>query len=148
MLKSAYPAAVHLGDLRELTAGKLKDALKDCGEVQFILETAGTPCQDLSSANASGKGLQGRRSSLFFDLEANSELYAEVAPKADVRRLLENVASMASEDRDTITQMRGQLPYKACPSGKFPLRRPRFFWCDWEIPGRPGLTAKGKVFFY
>ena len=69
------------------------------------METVGTPCQDMSSANASGKGLQGQRSSLLFDLEAKRELYAEVAPTAEVRRLLENMASMAGEDRDTITQM-------------------------------------------
>ena len=115
---------------------------------KFILETAGTPCQDLSSANATGLGLEGKRSSLLFTLEEKSQLYKEVFPTAKVARMLENVASMQADSHDMITAWRGVLPYKCCPSGKFPVRRPRFLWCDWEVPEQEGLKIKKGEDFY
>ena len=115
---------------------------------KFILETAGTPCQDLCAANASRTGLEGKRSSLFFTLEEKSQLYKEAMPEAEVARILENVASMQAVARDVITAWRGVLPYKCCPSGKFPVRRPRFYWCDWEVPEQEGIQIKKGEDFY
>ena len=37
-------------------------------DFSFDLVVAGFPCQDLSSAHKSGKGLEGSRSGLFFDI--------------------------------------------------------------------------------
>ena len=49
---------------------------------------------------------------------------------------------MQNMARDVITAWRKVLPYKCCPSGKFPVRRPRFFWCDWEVPEQQGIQIK------
>jgi len=147
-LQANYPAAELAGDLEECTSDKLLDCLGGCMSPKFILETAGTPCQDLSSANAAGARLEGKRSSLFFTLEEKSQLYKEALPEAKVARILENVASMQAEARDVITAWRGVLPYKCCPSGEFPVRRPRFFWCDWEVPEQEGLRIKKGEDFY
>ena len=95
-----------LGDLRELTKEKLQEGTVRMNNTEHILEIAGTPCQDLSGANVSGKGLSGTRSSssLFFELEAKAELYRASFPATRLHRLLENVASMKVEDRTVISK--------------------------------------------
>ena len=42
--------------------------------VDLVLIAGGSPCQDLSSLNAAGKGLEGSRSRLFFEIPRIFEL--------------------------------------------------------------------------
>ena len=69
MMESVWPAVSMMSGLRELDKAKLLEGKMRMDEAKYILEVAGTPCQDLSGANVSGKGLGGRRSSLFFELK-------------------------------------------------------------------------------
>jgi len=58
----------------------------------------GSPCQDLSIAKQWWKGLEWAKSSLFFEY---ARILSEVRPKYFI---LENVASMKSEERDKMTK--------------------------------------------
>ena len=56
----------HRSDVRSITEGTLQKIVEAHGcEVDYII-IAGSPCQDLSSANVGGKGLSGEQSQLFF----------------------------------------------------------------------------------
>ena len=56
----------HRSDVRSITEGTLQKIVATHGcEVDYII-IAGSPCQDLSSANVGGKGLSGEQSQLFF----------------------------------------------------------------------------------
>ncbi|CAK0897373.1 unnamed protein product, partial [Prorocentrum cordatum] len=58
---------------------------------------AGSPCQDLSRLNASGGGLHGRKSSLFYEVPRIFRL-SQQAFERRFYSLLENVASMTDEN--------------------------------------------------
>lgn len=58
---------------------------------QYDLITGGFPCQDISSANPNGRGLEGKRSGLFYEL---MRIVCECRPRYIV---LENVAAMLSK---------------------------------------------------
>jgi DNA (cytosine-5)-methyltransferase 1 len=58
ILKNKYKDAIHETDIRTATG------------ITADIFSAGFPCQDISSANPNGKGLQGARSGLFFDFTA------------------------------------------------------------------------------
>ena len=132
----AYPGVVCCGNLEDFSAAKFEDAIREVPCPLFVLEVAGTPCQDLSGANATGRGLAGSKSKLFWTLEEKKDIYKEVLPKAKVARLLENVV-MQEEDAKLISEARVCKPVRSCPSGRFRMRRPRLFWADWSLDGMP-----------
>jgi DNA (cytosine-5)-methyltransferase 1 len=78
---------------------------------QYDLITAGFPCQDISSANPAGKGLDGDRSGLFFEA---CRIIREVGPRY---LLLENVPNLlqsnGSRDMGAVLYELAQLGYDA-----------------------------------
>eukprot|EP00973_Karenia_brevis_P028782 3969013-Karenia_brevis.AAC.1 len=64
--------------------------------IKCILLAGGFPCQDLSGANPTGKGVKGSQSSLFLEFLRVRELVEKAAKKFGmaVGSLLENVKSM------------------------------------------------------
>ena len=56
--KNNYPDIVQIGDVRELDTSKLP-------RIDTLI--GGTPCQDLSRGNANRDGLEGEKSSLFYE---------------------------------------------------------------------------------
>jgi DNA (cytosine-5)-methyltransferase 1 len=56
VLKYLLPNAIHYGDMREIKKTKKVDII-----------SFGFPCQDISTANPNGKGLEGAKSSLFYE---------------------------------------------------------------------------------
>jgi len=88
-----YPDTIQLGDVKNITKEMV-------GEVDLII--GGSPCQDLSVAKNNRKGLQGERSSLFYEFV---RLVKEVHPKWWI---LENVNSMSEASKTTITKVLGE----------------------------------------
>ena len=86
-----------MGDVRELDNWNL--VLNDLAGItngrknHLDLLIGGSPCQDLSIAKKNIKGLQGDRSSLFYEY---LRILNEVKPKYFI---LENVASMSKESK-------------------------------------------------
>jgi DNA (cytosine-5)-methyltransferase 3A len=108
------PCRIDIGDVRTLV--ELDDRID--------LLVGGSPCQDLSIAKKGRLGLDGHRSSLFWDYVRIRDL---VKPKWFV---LENVASMSKEDKETISKALGVEPILINASLVSAQSRKRLFWTN------------------
>lgn len=85
-----HPEIIEVGDVKNLRGG-------DYLGIDLLIW--GSPCQDLSIAKANREGLAWKRSWLLFN-------YVEILKTAKPKRfLLENVASMSKESKDTISSL-------------------------------------------
>lgn len=99
-------------------------------EVEEIHLWAGFPCVDLSSVNPLGAGLQGKQSSLFYEVpRIRKELEDNKPAHVHLRYAVENVASMNKEACQDITELMGVYPYYLDCYEAVPMRRPRLCWC-------------------
>ena len=119
-----YPNIIQLGDVTKFDETKLP---------KIDLLIGGSPCQDLSFAGK-GKGLEGDRSSLFYQY---FRLLKERKPKYF---LLENV-KMKKEYQDVISNLLGIQPIKINSSLVSAQNRVRLYWTN--IPGILQLENKG-----
>jgi DNA (cytosine-5)-methyltransferase 3A len=109
-----YPDIKHIGNV------------KDVSSVDFTVDLliGGSPCQDLSIQKQGRKGLEGDRSSLFWEYVRIKEL---CKPKWFI---LENVASMSKYDKDIITKAMGVEPIMINASLVSAQSRKRLFWTN------------------
>lgn len=132
--KKNYPKVIHLGDVQKIHYTKLGIEVDDANisstriiEVDIGLLLGGSPCQDLSNANKSGKGLDGDKSKLFYEYV---RILKEIRlNNPDVLFLLENV-KMKDFSRDIITKELGVNPIiidSALVSGQ---SRKRYYWTN------------------
>ena len=124
-----YPDIVRLGDVREVTADKVE---------AIDLLIGGSPCQDLSIAKKERKGLEGDRSGLFWEYV---RILREVKPKWFV---LENVASMRKQDKETITAEMGVEPVLFDAALVSAQSRKRLFWTNipFTLPSDRGIVLR------
>lgn len=124
-----FPDTIQVGDVRELTGSSL-------GHIDLLI--GGSPCQDLSIAKKGRKGLDGDRSSLFWEYV---RLLREVKPKWFV---LENVASMPQKDKDIITAEMGVEPVLFNAALVSAQSRKRLFWTNikFELPVDRNILLK------
>lgn len=109
-----YPDIVRLGDVRTIHTI----------DARIDLLIGGSPCQDLSIAKKDRQGLEGNRSSLFWEYVRIKEL---VNPRYFI---LENVASMPKKDKDIITKALGVEPVLFNASLVSAQSRKRLFWTN------------------
>jgi DNA-cytosine methyltransferase len=114
--KKNYPSIISLGSVIDFKKEMIKE------EIDLLI--GGSPCQDLSIAKKDRQGLKGDRSSLFFEYV---RIMKEMNPKYFI---LENVASMKAEDRDTITGILGVEPVMFNASLISAQNRKRYFWTN------------------
>jgi len=130
--KNNYPRTVQLGDVRKVgaqTRVKFSSKNRDYewwetlgAEIQIDLLIGGSPCQDLSIAKRDRKGLLGERSGLFWEYV---RILKEINPRYFI---LENVASMPKEAKDTITKELGVEPVMINAALVSAQQRKRLFW--------------------
>lgn len=120
---------VQLGDVRTIDS-------KDLPKIDLLI--GGSPCVDLSIAKKDRKGLEGSRSSLFWEYV---RLRKELNP---TYFLLENVASMPKKDKDIITKEMGVEPVLFNASLVSAQCRKRLFWTNirFELPEDKGIVLK------
>ncbi len=107
------------------------------GDVDLLI--GGSPCQDLSIAKADRKGLEGSRSSLFWEYV---RILKEVRPRYFV---FENVASMPAAAKAAITEALGVEPIMIDAALVSAQRRKRLFWTnipDVRLPEDKGILLK------
>ena len=109
-----YPNTIQLGSVVNVKA-------HDLPKIDLLI--GGSPCQDLSQANKERTGLDGLKSSLFFEY---FRLYEELKP---TYFLLENV-SMSDEDYMIISEMMGTEPVRINSSLVSGQLRDRFYWTN------------------
>lgn len=109
-----YPKTIQLGDIRNITKNKLP-------KIDLIL--AGSPCQDLSQGSKERKGLEGNKSSLFFEF---LRLLKEIKPK---HYILENVI-MEKDQYQKISELLRTYPVRINSSLVSAQQRDRLYWCN------------------
>ena len=114
-----FPDIIQLGDIKQLRAVK---KLEHYALSKFDLLIGGSPCQDLSISKKNRQGLQGERSSLFFEYV---RLLEETKPKYF---LLENVNSMSKENKQIITDILGIEPIMINSALLTAQNRKRLYW--------------------
>lgn len=124
-----YPDIKHIGSVLDVEFCKMNDWMntKDCtyeqiGEIDLLI--GGSPCQDLSIAKRDREGLDGDRSSLFWEYV---HLLREIKPKYFI---LENVASMPKEAKDLISETLGVQPIMINAALVSAQNRKRLFWTN------------------
>ena len=105
--------------------------------------------QRVSGLSASRKGaLRDERSALFIHVDRIRSLVKQAFPWAQVRSLVENVASMLECDEELMSLSFGCRPWYIDASHVSLARRPRFCWIDWELEESAGVekytTPGGK----
>lgn len=113
-----YPDIIHKGDIKDCEGTDYAD---------FELLLSGTPCQDLSGAKKDRTGLQGEKSSLFFEFV---RIKNEMNPKYF---LFENVGSMKKEDMNVITKELGVEPVRINSSLVSSALRNRLYWTNLPV---------------
>ena len=115
-----------LCDEWEATTKEMQDIGGYTKHKEFIGNTdlliGGSPCQDLSIAKRSGKGLEGEKSGLFYEY---LRILNQVKPKFFI---LENVNSMKKEHKDKISELLGVQPIMICSSKLTAQMRKRLYW--------------------
>jgi DNA-cytosine methyltransferase len=121
-----HPDIVRLGDVKEITVANLP---------AIDLLIGGSPCQDLSIAKKGREGLEGDRSSLFWEYV---RLKNELNPKYFI---FENVASMPLKDKEIITEALGVQPVLFNASLVSAQSRKRLFWTNikFDLPDDKGI---------
>jgi len=122
-----FPNTVQLGDIKRVHYCTDKhihfNGHSEITVYEFDILIGGSPCQDLSIAKKDRKGLDGERSGLFYEYV---RILNEVKPKFFI---LENVASMSKEVKDTITkELFGIEPILINSALVTAQQRKRFFW--------------------
>lgn len=134
--KKNYPEILRYGDVRKCNKEEKMWSMPFDG---IDLLIGGSPCQDLSIANKARKGLSGERSGLFWEY---SRILKEIKPRYFV---LENVASMTDESKDTITKELGVAPIMIDAALVSPQNRKRLFWTN--IPGITQPEDRNQIIF-
>lgn len=125
--QSNYPDTIQLGDVTKLDASTLP---------KIDLLIGGSPCQDFSLANRTVAGLEGEKSSLFYQYY---RLLKELKPKYF---LLENVR-MKKADQAKLSELLGVEPIAINSNLVSAQNRPRLYWTN--IPNITVPTDKGIV---
>lgn len=129
VVKNNFPNTIHVGDMTKISYsnGILKTEFGEYNIGTIDLLIGGTPCQDLSILMSDRKGLEGDKSSLFWE-------YVRIKEEAKPRFfMLENVGSMSVEDSKTITRALGVDGVRINSSLVSAQLRDRIYWTN--IPG-------------
>ncbi|KAF5034101.1 C-5 cytosine-specific DNA methylase [anaerobic digester metagenome] len=109
-----YPDTIQLGDIRDIKAA-------DLPKIDLLI--GGSPCQDFSRGNAVRDGLEGVKSSLFYEY---LRLLKDLSPSY---WLLENVV-MDAEQEMIISELMGTEPVRINSSLVSAQLRDRLYWTN------------------
>lgn len=137
--KKNHPEIIFIGDVREIEFeegwifyNQNNDPMKNGGSLKGDIDLliGGSPCQDLSCAKLNGKGLNGEKSSLFFEYV---RILNQVKPKFFV---LENVALMKREEKNKISELLGVEPVMIDSALLTAQSRKRLYWIGEFVNGK------------
>ena len=118
VVESRFPHTLFVNSVEEVVDEVVKSWACQFSQVSVVLLGAGPPCQGVSGLNADRRGaLRDHRSSLFPHVERIACLLKRHFPWAQVRQLMESVASMDEADRVVMSQSVGTTPVHIDASG-------------------------------
>ena len=91
--RHAWPEVQEWGNIKQVGKEQIQSFFRSALHLKVVFIAAGSPCQDVSGLNASGKGFLGQNSSLLFEALRVIDLVKELARGIEVRVLIENVES-------------------------------------------------------
>ena len=141
-MTDAWAGVIIFHGVHEVTDEIVQGWRRQFPSVQFVLITAGFPCQDLSSANPDRQGLAGNRSSLFWVLVRIQISFERFFLGALVLVLGENVQGMPFMDLVTISTTLMLSPYAICSSLFSWVRRPRYWWISRTLAEYTVITIR------
>ena len=134
VVETQFPNSVMVSSVEEVDLEMVKGWSQKFSQVALVVVGAGPPCQGVSGLNAARKGaLKDERSALFVHVSRIRELVRKCFPWAQVRSLMENVASMDDADEEIMSASFGDKPWYIDASGLSLAHRPRLYWIDWEL---------------
>eukprot|EP00435_Cladocopium_sp_Y103_P007936 s2109_g2.t1 len=140
VVESAFADTIFVEDVCLIDATMVQEWAGRFSQVGLVLLGAGPPCQGVSGLNADKRGaLKDHRSCLFQHVPRVRELLQQAFPWAQVRTLMESVASMDNADRAVMSEAIGEVPFRIDAAGVALARRPRLYWCDWELHEMDGV---------
>lgn len=124
-----FPQTIQIGDVRKVSYkdGILTTAngLFEVGKIDLLI--GGSPCQDLSVLMRNRKGLKGEKSYLFHEWLRIKE---ETTPR---NFMLENVASMRVEEKNTIDELLGVTGIFINSALFSAQLRKRYYWTNLDV---------------
>ena len=131
-----WPHAKIYGDVKEFDRDMAKSIVTQHLGILEIHLWRGFPRVDLSSVRAGGKGLDGKSSSLFYEIIRIRKLLIEEGGSGIVVKVVvENVASMKPEECEKISAALQLEPYFLDCVDAVPMRRPRLCWTTEYLDG-------------
>jgi len=127
-----FPETIQLGNVKHINSVMLP---------KIDLLIGGSPCQDLSICQNNGKGLDGKKSSLFYDFV---RMFKELKPKWF---LFENVM-MKQEWKDIISNIFGVKPIMIDSNLVSAQNRKRLYWTnikDIKLPEDKNIMLKDII---
>ena len=141
VVESFFPETDFFEDVVDFGQEEISGLALKYSNVGVVLIGAGPPCQGVSGLNADRKGAaKDARSSLFVHVPRISELFRQAFPWAQAHELIENVASMSSDDRALMSEAFGKIPFKIDSRGICLCSRPRLYWVSWGLEAGEGVT--------
>ena len=132
----AWPHCEIYLDVRFFSREFFRDVLVRFLGILEIHLWAGFPCVDLSSAKFGRKGLDGAASGLFYEVIRVRKIILEEIPNGIIyKEVIENVASMARDQCDRISNLVGRRPYFLDCCDAVPMHRPRLCWTTESLNG-------------
>lgn len=122
-----FPDHPYLGPVQEVK-----------GNYGVDLVVGGSPCQDLSSVNFARTGLEGKKSSLFF------EFVRVLNENKPCHFIFENVGSMRKDDMKRISDTLGVQPVKLNSKDFSGQSRSRYFWASFPI-SQPSVPSTATL---
>lgn len=124
-----FPQTIQIGYVRKVSYkdGILTTAngLFEVGKIDLLI--GGSPCQDLSVLMRNRKGLKGEKSSLFHE---RLRIKEETTPR---NFMLENVASMRVEEKNTIDELLGVTGIFINSALFSAQLRKRYYWTNLDV---------------
>ena len=132
LIRKRWPGVIEWPDLPEIEAGTVEKTVRAfAGGVGLVLVGARSPCQDTSQI-VTGTGPRVTRSLLFQELVRVLRLLRNTFD-CPVEYFVENVGSMPMKDLAAFSDSLGVRPYLVDAQHLTYCRRPRYFWCSWDL---------------
>eukprot|EP00438_Fugacium_kawagutii_P000699 Skav220040 [mRNA] locus=scaffold2981:259455:271618:+ [translate_table: standard] len=139
VVESFFPDTWFHDDVQTVDKALVEKFALRYSNAAIVLIGAGPPCQGVSQLNFDRRGaLRDHRSKLFKEVPRVTGLFQQAFPWAQVHQLMENVFSMDTADRTTMTAELEVLPWKVDSCGISLCRRPRLYWLSWELHEEEG----------
>lgn len=143
VVEAHFPQVIKVSDVADITAEMVQSWAQRFSQVGLVLLGAGPPCQGVSGLNAARRGaLRDQRSCLFLHVQRVRQLLCQFFPWAQIRSLMESVASMDFQDEETMSKSFGSKPLSIDASGVSLAHRPRLYWLDWEVSSGTGVQIE------